>query len=147
MNKFVKIFTKMKNKKNLAYVALAGATALAVNSCGKYEEGPKFSLLSKKSRVAGDWNVKSVGSQVLTSGYGLNMTFDKDGSMKYTYTYGSTSYSYAGTWDFSSDKENLIINVDGGIDTLEIKKLKNKEMWLDDDYTSADGDLWILEAK
>jgi hypothetical protein len=137
----------MKNKKNLAYVALAGATTLAVSSCGKYEDGPNFSLLTKKSRVAGDWNVKSIGSEVFQNGYSLSMTFDKDGSMSYKYSDGTYSYSYAGTWDFSSDKENLVINVAGGIDTLEIKRLKNKEMWLDNDYTATDGSIWKLEAK
>jgi hypothetical protein len=137
----------MKNSKKLAYASLAGVAALTVSSCGKYEDGPKFSLLSKKTRVAGDWDVKSVGSQVLGADYGLTMTFDKDGSMKWTYTYGSYSESYVGSWDFSSDKENLVITVDGDIDTLEIKRLTNKEMWLDDDYTSVDGDIWKLEAK
>jgi hypothetical protein len=137
----------MKNSKKLAYASLAGVAALTVSSCGKYEDGPKFSLLSKKTRVAGDWEVKSVGSQVLGADYGLTMTFDKDGSMKWTYTYGSYSESYVGSWDFSSDKENLVITVDGDIDTLEIKRLTNKEMWLDDDYTSVDGDIWKLEAK
>jgi hypothetical protein len=137
----------MKNKKNLAYVALAGATSLAVSSCGKYEDGPKFSLLSKKTRVAGDWDVKSIGSQVLGTGYGLTISFDKDGSLKNTYTYGSSSYSYVGSWDFTSDKENLVLTIDGDIDTLEIKRLTNKEMWLDDDYSALDGDIWKLEAK
>ncbi|MFY7667770.1 MAG: hypothetical protein ACOVQG_03445 [Crocinitomicaceae bacterium] len=137
----------MKNSKKLVYASLAGVAALTVSSCGKYEDGPKFSLLSKKTRVAGDWDVKSVGSEVLGADYGLTMTFDKDGSMKWTYTYGSYSESYVGSWDFSSDKENLVITVDGDIDTLEIKRLTNKEMWLDDDYTSVDGDIWKLEAK
>jgi hypothetical protein len=137
----------MKNSKKLAYASLAGVAALTVSSCGKYEDGPKLSLLSKKTRVAGDWEVKSVGSQVLGADYGLTMTFDKDGSMKYSYTYGTQSYSYAGSWDFSSDKENLVITLDGDIDTLEIKRLTNKEMWLDDDYSAVDGDIWKLEAK
>lgn len=137
----------MKNKKKLVYASLAGVAALSVTSCGKYEDGPKFSLLSKKSRVAGEWDVKSVGSQVLGSEYGLTMSFDKDGSMKWTYTYGTYSESYVGSWDFSSDKENLVITMDGDIDTLEIKRLTNKEMWLDDDYSSVDGDIWKLEAK
>jgi len=30
---------------------------------------------------------------------------------------------------------------------LEIKRLTNKELWLDDDYTDADGDIWKLEAQ
>ena len=41
----------MKKLKNLTYVTLAGATAVGVSSCGKYEDGPNFSLRSKKARV------------------------------------------------------------------------------------------------
>ena len=137
----------MKNSKKLAYASLAGVAALTVNSCGKYEDGPKLSLLSKKTRVAGDWDVKSVGSQVLGSEYNLTMSFDKDGSLTYTYSYAGYTESYAGSWDFSSDKENLVVTVGGDIDTLEIKRLTNKEMWLDDDYSAVDGDIWKLEAK
>ena len=136
----------MKNKKKLVYASLVGVTALSVSSCGKYEDGPNFSLLTKKSRVAGDWDVKSVGSQLVGADYGLTMTFDKDGSMKYSYT-GFNSASYTGSWEFSSDKENLVISIDGGIDTLEIKRLTNKEMWLDENYTSANGEIWKLESK
>ena len=36
--------------------------------------------------------------------------------------------------------------MDGYSDTLEIKRLTNKEMWLDDDYTEADGEITKLEA-
>jgi len=148
----------MKKLKNLTYVTLAGATAVGVSSCGKYEDGPNFSLRSKKARVVGDWNVKSIGSQVLgvqdnggvQYGYTINMEFDKNGSViqTYNYTYGSysASYSYAGDWDFSSNKEYLILTMDGYSDTLEIKRLTNKEMWLDDDYTEVDGEIVKLEA-
>ena len=148
----------MKRLKNLTYVTLAGATAVGVSSCGKYEDGPNFSLRSKKARVVGDWNVKSIGSQVLgvqdiggvQYGYTINMEFDKNGSViqTYNYTYGSysASYSYAGDWDFSSNKEYLILTMDGYSDTLEIKRLTNKEMWLDDDYTEVDGEIVKLEA-
>ena len=61
--------------------------------------------------------------------------------------YYLNSASYTGSWDFSSDKENLVISIDGGIDTLEIKRLTNKEMWLDENYTSANGEIWKLESK
>jgi hypothetical protein len=143
----------MKNFKNLTYLTLAGTTAIGVSSCGKYEDGPNFSLRSKKARVVGDWNLKTIGSTVLDDNYGttVNMEFDKNGSFTQTinYSYGTYnySYSYAGDWDFSSNKEHLLITADGNTDTLEIKRLTNNEMWLDDDYTDADGDIWKLEAQ
>ena len=149
----------MKKLKNITYVTLAGATAVGVSSCGKYEDGPNFSLRTKKARVVGDWNVKSIGSQVfgvqnqggIDYGYTINIEFDKNGSvitsMEYTYGTYSYSYSYAGDWDFSANKEHLLLTMDGTTDTLEIKRLTNKELWLDDDYTDADGDIWKLEAK
>jgi len=153
------IFIKeMRNIKNLTYLTLAGTTVLGVSSCGKYEDGPNFSLRTKKARVVGDWNVKSVGSQVLgvqnvgtfQFGFTVNMTFDKNGSVVQTWNYSYGSYSssdsYSGDWTFSSDKEHLLMTMDGITDTMEIKRLTNKELWLDDDYTDADGEIWKLEA-
>ena len=46
-----------------------------------------------------------------------------------------------------SDKENLVITLDGEATVFEIKRLTNKELWLDDDITAADGEIWKLEAK
>ena len=63
----------MKKFKNLTYFTLAGVTSMGISSCGKYEDGPGFSLLSKKARVAGDWKVKSIGSQVMGGNYSINM--------------------------------------------------------------------------
>ena len=141
----------MKKFKNLTYLTLAGVTSIGISSCGKYEDGPGFSLLSKKARVAGDWEAKSIGSQVMGGNYSINMTFEKSGSLFTTssYSYGGNSgtYSYAGTWDFVSDKEQLALNIDGDVQLFEIKRLKNNEMWLDDDISALDGDIWKLESK
>jgi hypothetical protein len=141
----------MKNLKKLTYLTLAGATTLGVSSCGKYEDGPGFSLRTKKSRVDGEWNVKSIGSTVMGNQYTINMSFDKSGSLIVTQTYSyqgyTDSYTYAGSWDFASDKEQIMLNIDGSVQLMEIKRLTNDEMWLDDDITSVDGDIWKLEAK
>jgi hypothetical protein len=139
----------MKNLKNISFATIAGATILVSSSgCGKYEDGPGFTLLTKKSRVVGDWEVKSIGSTVLSSEYGINMNFEKSGSMSFNYTYsGIVQEVYAGTWDFASDKENLMITLDGEATVFEIKRLTNNEMWLDDDISAADGDIWKLESK
>jgi hypothetical protein len=141
----------MKKFKNLTYFTLAGVTSMGISSCGKYEDGPGFSLLSKKARVAGDWKVKSIGTQVMGSNYSINMSFEKSGSLtsSFTYSYAGYSYtdSYTGSWDFLSDKEQLALNIDGSVQLFEIKRLKNNEMWLDDDISALDGDIWKLEAK
>lgn len=141
----------MKKFKNLTYFTLAGVTSMGISSCGKYEDGPGFSLLSKKARVAGDWKVKSIGTQVMGSNYSINMSFEKSGSLtsSFTYSYAGYSYtdSYTGSWDFLSDKEQLALNIDGDVQLFEIKRLKNNEMWLDDDISALDGDIWKLESK
>lgn len=139
----------MKNLKSISFATIAGATILVSSSgCGKYEDGPGFTLLSKKARVIGDWEVKSIDSTVLSFEYGINMSFEKSGSMSYSYSYsGIVQEIYAGTWDFASDKENLMITLDGETIQFEIKRLTNKEMWLDDDISALDGDIWKLEAK
>jgi hypothetical protein len=135
----------MSKLKKLSYVSVAGITALSVGSCGKYEDGPGISLLTKKARVVGSWNIKSIGTELYASNF--NLSFEKSGSATFTYSYSGSSYTYAGSWDFASDKENLVLNIDGDVQTFEIKRLTNKEIWLDDDITSVDGDIWKLEAK
>jgi hypothetical protein len=136
----------MKKTKQITYVALAGAAALSVGSCGKYEDGPGFALSSKKSRVVGEWEVASISGVPMDPGYSYNFIFEKDGSFEYKYSYGATSYSYTGTWDFASDKEELAVTIQGYTSNFEIKRLASKELWLDDDATDVDGDIWKLDA-
>lgn len=144
---FIKLIIMSKLKK-ISYASVAGITALSVSSCGKYEDGPNMSLLSKKARVVGSWNVRSIGTEVFPSNYVVNLNFEKSGSATFTYTYaGGGGYTYAGTWDFAADKENLLLNIDGSPELFEIKRLTNKEIWLDDDISAVDGDIWKLEAK
>ena len=75
------------------------------------------------------------------------MSFEKSGSMSFSYVYSGGNETYAGTWDFAYDKENLMITLDGEATVFEIKRLTNNEMWLDDDISAADGDIWKLESK
>lgn len=140
----------MKNEKTkkLAYASLAGITAMGLTACAKYEDGPSFSLRTKKSRLVGDWEVKSVSNETFTSDYSWSMSFEKDGTMKYTISSQGQGYSYTGKWDFTSDKEDLVISgFDGESDTVEIRRLTNKEFWFDDDNSDAVGNIWKLEAK
>ena len=142
----------MANLKKITYLTLSGAAALSLPGCGKYEDGPKFSLLTKKSRVVGQWDVKSIGPTVLQSqGVTINFEFDKSGSLIQTASYSyygyNQTFTYAGSWDFASDKEQLLLTIDGSSELFEIKRLTSNEMWLDDDISALDGDIWKLEIK
>jgi hypothetical protein len=72
---------------------------------------------------------------------------DKDGKMTQKLTDNGQSQTYSGTWDFNDDKSQLNWTQGGYLQTFEIKRLTNKELWLDDDLTSVDGDIFKLEAK
>ena len=148
--KYIAIFAlnKIKNMKPIQrnlFLAATVAIVLNFQSCGKYEDGPGFSLRSKTARLTGEWEVVRIGTTSLTnSGYSLEFEFEKSGDFSQTISdpsYGS--YSDAGKWEFASSKENLEIIIDGDLEIFEIKRLTNDELWLEDDTNQE----WSLEAK
>lgn len=128
--------------KKLSILFAAFAVLLLV-SCGKYEEGPGFSLRSKTSRLAGTWTLTEAfqGStnvtDDLTSGGTIEVTFDKEGAYTYTYDFVifgiPTNGSISGTWAFSDDKSEIVISNGGGqSDSSKILRLTNSELWLEE---------------
>lgn len=138
----------MKNVKLLVAVALLGTASLTVTSCGKYEEGPGFTLLTKKARLTGEWDPKEYvdgdSGATQTDSDDDYITIEKDGTYKYT----SGSTSMTGTWDFSSDKEKLKVSYMIGSteysDESTILRLTNKELWLKDPES---GDISKMEKR
>ena len=126
---------KIKMKK-LMYLAVAlFVISATLESCSKYEDGPKLSLRGKKGRLAGDWTLSQElynGNSVSLSGTTSTMTIDKDGSLKGSYTTGSFSISYTGKWELVDKKDKLKVVIDGNGDsdgdTSIITMLKNKEL-------------------
>jgi hypothetical protein len=136
----------MKTLKLIIALAFLGGTLLSVSSCGKYENGPGFTLLTKKARLTGDWDEKEtvdVNGNVTADNSSDYATFEKDGTYKVT----SGSFSFIGTWEFVSDKEKLRVTYTSGSSSISseatIMRLTNKELWLKDD----DGDVTKLEAR
>ena len=133
--------------------ALLATTAivslLAVSSCGKYEEGPGVSLLTKKARLTGVWDVKEYisGNTTTTDNSDDTFEFVKDGS----FIIKSGSTSTEGTWEFTSDKEKLKTAFSYTIgsttytstDESTIIRLTNTELWTKD----SDGDITKAEKK
>lgn len=117
---------------------------VVISSCGKYEEGPEFTVLTKKQRLVGDWKIEEamVDGQVQDAeAYSeYTLTFERDGTAKITYG----ALFYKGTWEFIEDKKKLrTIDLTGQTVEPTIIRLTNKQLWLKD----ADGDINKLKAK
>ena len=124
-------------------ILFAAFAVVFLASCGKYEDGPGFSLRSKTGRLAGTWTVTEVfqGSTnvtgEITNGGTVEVTFDKDGAYTYAYDFVifgiPTSGSVSGTWAFSDDKSAIVISNGGGqSDSSKILRLTNSELWLEE---------------
>lgn len=139
--------------KTSAFVLLA-ISMVALSSCSKYEEGSKFTLLSKKARVVGDWTLTDLSvngiSQNLSS-LSIEPTFKKDDTYTITTTVtilGVTVPSTeTGTWKFSSDKLDLVrTDSNSNVTSSEIVRLASKEMKLKE-VEGATTTIWTFEAK
>ena len=135
---------KINTTKNLLLAATI-VTILNYSNCKKYEDGPKFSLKTKKTRLTGEWEVVYINGESPDNDAELIMEFEKDGDfvMSYEYDYGtySYSYSYKGEWEWKDDKERIEIDVNNTKIEFEILRLTNDELWFEDE----DGQEWELE--
>jgi hypothetical protein len=130
----------MNYRSTTAFVIIVSFLLTAV-SCGKYEEGPGFSLIPKESRLAGEWQstkLVDIEDDEDTTYTSLIYEFDSDNNWVQRST--QSSFSLNGTWEFSDDKKFLYTEYTfsfGGssqtyIDTSLILRLKNSELWLAD---------------
>lgn len=131
----LKIYNSMKKLLALSMVAIF-AIALMFSGCGKYSDGPKFSLASKKGRVVNVWKqVKEIDNgveQAVDPNWANESTeFTKDNKVIYTYMVGGVSTTNStDTWAFDSKKTSVIVSSSGFSFTYKILRLKSKEMWL-----------------
>lgn len=120
-------------KKHLHYITFF-VVLISMAACGKYEEGPGFSLRSKKARVANEWKVDYAydleDQQETTLDFtGETWEFTKDGEF---FGKENSELDDAGTWEFISDKEEIIISFPTKVERYTILRLKENEMWLKD---------------
>jgi hypothetical protein len=144
----------MKKKILLPILALL----FLVASCGKYEEGPSFSLRTKKARVTGTWNIEKIivngEEQPTTFNEGgfqfslddIDIELNKDNSATITIPVPFIgSVTDDGEWDFSNNKENIKISGFTQMEAIngegKILRLTNSELWVltedDDDVTET----------
>lgn len=132
----------MKSVIKAAFAVIA--FTVLFSACKKYEDGPAFSLLTKKSRISGDWTVDKYeyNGQDQTSTFlaanGANYVIDieKDGKYKTT-----GMFPDEGTWKFGEDKDDVYFmsNKAGATEQAwRITRLKSKQLWMKQTQTNGD---------
>lgn len=109
----------------------------SITSCKKGEDDPAISLRSRKARFANTWTLvkyEKNGVQESMDDILLIYDTDKDGGLKETAQgaiFGTTVQTIRnGSWEFVDDKEDVRITIESDVDTYEIQRLANKELWL-----------------
>lgn len=115
-----------------------------VASCSKYEDGPAFSLLSKKERLCGDWELETAlyndvdytASFLTFAGANYRVDIEKDGGYRI-----EGANPDEGTWEFGEDKDDVRFksnNSSVGESSYRILRLKSKELWVKQTQTNGD---------
>jgi hypothetical protein len=125
-------------------LGLSLITIALMTGCKKYDDGPSFSLLSRKSRLANTWTPESCTYDGTDCTSGLlsgswQQVFEKDGDYRFSFD----GYSESGKWEFVSDDEQVRVTVGSDITTITLLRLTSKELW----YTINDGALGELHLK
>lgn len=124
----------MKTLKITLFTLVLSLSLPLINSCNKYPDGPKFTLLSKKERMEGEWDLKETDhadGTVTYDGYNDIMKLTED----FDYSYIAGNITISGEWEFESDKEKVTFKIGNLSLTYKIMRLKNKELWLQNETT------------
>lgn len=136
----------MKNR-IISLYSIAIVALLIITSCGKYEEGPDFSLRSKKARIKGDWVLEKYTyndedrTELAKDANGANFVLKIEDS-EYKILGNNAD---EGTWELGEDKDDIYFksnDPDTEETAFRILRLKNKEMWLR--HTKANGDVEVI---
>lgn len=108
------------------------------SGCAKYEDGPAFSLSTKKSRLVGDWTLARYdGDKVSTPWV---KSFMSDGTFKEVITIVTGNVEYEGKWEFSENKEMIYVTVQNVVIKYKIIRLTSSEF----NFKDADDKLWEM---
>jgi len=112
------------------------------SSCSKYEDGPKFSLLSKSKRISREWKVEysiNLATQVEHSAdfAGWLLNFNSDETYTKTTIYKQLQTTTNGSWELIGNNQlKLVFNTSVGekIEFYTILRLTKKELWLKTEF-------------
>jgi len=125
------IFVRMSNKiKSFCFLVLVVCGAACV-----YEDGPKFSLRTKKARAVNTWFMdkayeagsdKTEAYKTAYVNYKLELKPDDNYNLSYR-LYNLLNYTETGTWLFSDDKRYLVFKPSGTTQENRIRILRLKQ--------------------
>lgn len=129
------------------FIALIGILlAVQLSGCYKYPEGPKFSLLTKRSRMVNHWQLKlaKANGESWTPFFPLKEIelFDDNNQIS-TFSTLNVETELEGQWEFVNQKEELkLIYANGQSQSYRITKLKKDELNI---YYNSNDTLYKLE--
>lgn len=111
-----------------------------LTSCYKYEEGPRFSLLSRKARLCNEWKLETYldnGTDKTVESETTTLTIEKDGTYSISTVRNEmgqiqSEFSH-GTWVFQDSKGQVVMtdSQEGSIPlTFDIIELRNSRLQL-----------------
>ncbi|MEN9302376.1 MAG: hypothetical protein RL264_805 [Bacteroidota bacterium] len=127
-------------------LVLSLLAVVVLSACGKYEDGPSMSLMSKKSRLCNDWTLNYVlknTNDITDETKTHKFVIEKDGTFSSSGVYNSLGQLHGdythGKWEFSADKTQLLIYENEDEDpthTYTIKELRNKSLTIVERFPS-----------
>lgn len=127
----MKLFCDMLKKEFPIFFLLSFLLIILI-SCGRYEDGPDFSIYKPEKRLINTWRFITYqdGSDNRTPAY-LDSVIDfKDNNLVRICT-EDFSGCREGRWDFLNDKNDLQLILGNEAITFEIRRLKSDEIWLE----------------
>lgn len=120
------------------YLTITGLILVVFSGC-IYEDGPKFSLRSKKARLVNTWYIDKVyeagvdkTDEYKNAYVNYKLELKDDNNYNLSYRPGNVAnYSENGTWKFSDDMKYLLYTPSGSSNenSWTILRLKNSEFW------------------
>ncbi len=124
---------------NLKIVALGLLAISLFPACNKYEDGPGFSLASRKSRMANNWKIDRAyddGDDVTANYERYELDLGKSGSARLSTSsdFGGITFSAEtnGNWEFANKDEDLVLDFENNDAdaTYQILKLERSDLWI-----------------
>lgn len=133
---------KLHRNTTMALVATLLLT-LTFSSC-TYEDGPSISLRSKKARLTGEWEGKTIAGESVEDGLTLDLEFKDDGKVDLTLGFLGSTTTETQEWEWKDGKEKLeITDADGDKQEWTITRLTNSEL----EFTDEDNEEFKFEKK